>query len=60
MMNRYYISFRGLKPVDFAVILSANLLIGSYIWKTYINEVNAAKTVPKINDKPVETDAVKK
>ncbi len=34
-----YVSFRGLQPLDFAIIMTLNVLIGGYVWQGYIKEI---------------------
>lgn len=40
-MAKWYVSFRGLKPIDFAVLITLNLAVGTYVWKDYVNEMKA-------------------
>lgn len=40
-MAKWYVSFRGLKPIDFMVLISLNIAVGAYVWKDYVNEMKA-------------------
>ncbi len=41
-----YVSFRGLKPLDFAIIVTLNVLIGGYVWQGYIKEIKGIDKSP--------------
>ena len=47
-MARWYVSFKGLKPLDFAVLIFLIVAVGSYVWKDYVKEMKekSAKTSP--------------
>ena len=38
-MSKYYISFKGLKPLDMVVFLGLNILVGGYIWTGYVQDM---------------------
>lgn len=40
-MSKWYVSFRGLRPIDFTVLIALNIAVGAYVWKDYVNEMKA-------------------